>query len=409
MAIIYLNNDQIKGFDKYKYSSLDTSPLATYVLHPVWNALVKLFPMWLAPNLMTFIGFLFFVCQFLLVAYYDWDFCGSNRTKVEYPTIPGWVWFVAGICQLAGHSLDGLDGKQARRTGSSTPLGELFDHGSDSILCGLMPIAALSVYGKGWEDYGGSSWIFFVAQWHITGAFFLSHWEKYLTGVFYLPWSSDSSQLCTAIVYLLTGIFGYEVWKVTLPLGIQFNYLFLAICFEEITFFGFAFIVMLAGVFFLSLPLTLYNIYRSYRDGTGKNRCFSEAMWPLVPMIILFLASLFWGIYSPTNILEYHTRIFLLTFSAVFSNITVRLIISQMSDTLASTNNSLLMLYGVAAFAVCVLGLAEYEVRILHGLFVVIELLHFHYLVSVVNQLCDHFNVYAFSITSRPRQKNNDN
>jgi phosphatidylglycerophosphate synthase len=30
-------------------------------------------------------------------------------------------------------NLDALDGKQARRTGNSTPLGELFDHGCDAI------------------------------------------------------------------------------------------------------------------------------------------------------------------------------------------------------------------------------------------------------------------------------------
>jgi ethanolaminephosphotransferase len=30
--------------------------------------------------------------------------------------------------------LDGIDGKQARRTGSSNPLGELFDHGFDALL-----------------------------------------------------------------------------------------------------------------------------------------------------------------------------------------------------------------------------------------------------------------------------------
>lgn len=33
-------------------------------------------------------------------------------------------------------SLDAIDGKQARRTNSSTPLGELFDHGCDSVSTG---------------------------------------------------------------------------------------------------------------------------------------------------------------------------------------------------------------------------------------------------------------------------------
>ena len=33
-------------------------------------------------------------------------------------------------------SLDAIDGKQARRTNSSSPLGELFDHGCDSVSAG---------------------------------------------------------------------------------------------------------------------------------------------------------------------------------------------------------------------------------------------------------------------------------
>ena len=40
---------------------------------------------------------------------------------------PRWVYFVWAICLFAYQSLDAIDGKQARRTGSSSPLGELFD------------------------------------------------------------------------------------------------------------------------------------------------------------------------------------------------------------------------------------------------------------------------------------------
>ena len=35
-------------------------------------------------------------------------------------------------------SLDAIDGKQARRTGTSSPLGELFDHGCDSLSTGSL-------------------------------------------------------------------------------------------------------------------------------------------------------------------------------------------------------------------------------------------------------------------------------
>lgn len=40
-------------------------------------------------------------------------------------------------------TLDSIDGKQARRTNSSSPLGELFDHGCDAVSAGT---PTLSIY-----------------------------------------------------------------------------------------------------------------------------------------------------------------------------------------------------------------------------------------------------------------------
>ena len=33
----YLGPDILRGFDSYKYSSKDTSPLSNHVMHPFWN------------------------------------------------------------------------------------------------------------------------------------------------------------------------------------------------------------------------------------------------------------------------------------------------------------------------------------------------------------------------------------
>ena len=46
---------------------------------------------------------------------------------------PSWVYFLSGLAVLLYLHLDCLDGKQARRTKSSSPLGQLFDHGADSV------------------------------------------------------------------------------------------------------------------------------------------------------------------------------------------------------------------------------------------------------------------------------------
>jgi phosphatidylglycerophosphate synthase len=53
-------------------------------------------------------------------------------------------------------TFDAVDGKQARRTNSSSPLGELFDHGCDALACAVRLFTNFSplhvpIYGKSCE------------------------------------------------------------------------------------------------------------------------------------------------------------------------------------------------------------------------------------------------------------------
>lgn len=45
---------------------------------------------------------------------------------------PPWVYLNCGISMFIYQTLDAIDGKQARRTGLSSPLGQLFDHGKNT-------------------------------------------------------------------------------------------------------------------------------------------------------------------------------------------------------------------------------------------------------------------------------------
>ena len=42
------------------------------------------------------------------------------------------------VCIWMYTALDAIDGKQARRTGTSSPLGELFDHGTVKNSCQIL-------------------------------------------------------------------------------------------------------------------------------------------------------------------------------------------------------------------------------------------------------------------------------
>jgi len=60
--------------------------------------------------------------------------------------------------------LDCLDGKQARRTGTSSPLGQLFDHGCDALSVNLLlsMVGCSMGVGCGWAhalgNLGVSAW-----------------------------------------------------------------------------------------------------------------------------------------------------------------------------------------------------------------------------------------------------------
>lgn len=70
--------------------------------------------------------------------------------SLSLPQAPLWA-YVACACGLFIYqSLDAIDGKQARRTNSSSPLGELFDHGCDSLSTGSVG-SFVSVSNYKWQ------------------------------------------------------------------------------------------------------------------------------------------------------------------------------------------------------------------------------------------------------------------
>lgn len=144
-----------------KYTVLDN------LLNPLWAGLTELLPMWLAPNAVTLLGAMHCGLSYITTWYYSPNF--------DTP-LPDWVVFLSGYCTIAYYTFDCMDGKQARRTGASSPLGQLFDHGFDCI-CNLAHISTQA----GYLLLGGSGW-FFAFQGSLFYAFFMAQWEEYYTG-----------------------------------------------------------------------------------------------------------------------------------------------------------------------------------------------------------------------------------
>lgn len=64
-------------------------------------------PTWIAPNVLTFSGFLFTVVNFVMFAYFDPNFHASSIDvdKQLYPPIPRWVFLLAAINLFLAHTL----------------------------------------------------------------------------------------------------------------------------------------------------------------------------------------------------------------------------------------------------------------------------------------------------------------
>ena len=90
----YLSAEALDGFKHYKYNCKDTNPLSIYVLHPFWNKVVLLCPRWIAPNLLTLVGFMCCVGSYALPAAYDPSYAAS--TLGPEGRIPGWAWVLSG-------------------------------------------------------------------------------------------------------------------------------------------------------------------------------------------------------------------------------------------------------------------------------------------------------------------------
>lgn len=91
---------------------------------------------------------------------------------------PRWTYLTCAVGFFIYQSLDAIDGKQARRTGSNSPLGELFDHGCDAL--STFFVAITGVCALGLQDHPHLLLGFMLLVLELA---FFYHWQTYVCGV----------------------------------------------------------------------------------------------------------------------------------------------------------------------------------------------------------------------------------
>uniref|UniRef100_A0AC34GHS4 Uncharacterized protein n=1 Tax=Panagrolaimus sp. ES5 TaxID=591445 RepID=A0AC34GHS4_9BILA len=192
---------------------------------------------------------------------------------------PSWAYFLAALGLFLYQTLDAIDGKQARRTNSASPLGELFDHGCDSISQVFVTLNICYAMQLGQIRYG----VLIINVISII-LFYAAQWSTYCTGQLrFSKFDVTEAQMTVIGVLFFTGIFGPGIFAIHL-FGLSFKYL------------------VVGGCFILSVFQLLGYVKVIFCEGCGKNGSTvadTSVLSPLFPL--LAVVAPFCMIYSKSS------------------------------------------------------------------------------------------------------------
>ncbi|XP_020817845.1 cholinephosphotransferase 1 isoform X2 [Drosophila serrata] len=298
-----LSAQQLRKLSEHKYSCFSAS-LLDPLLQPWWNWLVAQTPLWLAPNLITIVGLILNVVTTLILICY-------SPNGVEPP--PRWTCFLCALGLFIYQSLDSIDGKQARRTNTSSPLGELFDHGCDSISTVFVALSACVSCQLGHYP----NWLFFQCFCAIA-LFYCAHWQTYVSGTMrFGRIDVTEAQFSIIAIHLVSAVLGPEIWLTKIGIGgIELWY-------------GPAMTTIVCGL--LSLTY-VFSVIKA--GGVGKNGSTvagTSVLSPSIPLTLVVLPALMIAQKSPQNIFTEHASVYILAFGMVAAKVTNKLVIAHMT------------------------------------------------------------------------------
>ncbi|XP_077266593.1 choline/ethanolaminephosphotransferase 1 bbc isoform X5 [Temnothorax americanus] len=364
-----LSPGQLKRLSEHRYSCTSSS-LLDGLLQPWWDWLVSKVPLWLAPNLITVVGLIINIVTTLILIYYSPD------ARAEPPR---WACFLCALGLFIYQSLDAIDGKQARRTGTSTPLGELFDHGCDSISTVFVALSACIAVQLGFYPM----WMFFQCFCAMT-LFYCAHWQTYVSGSLrFGKVDVTEAQFTIIAIHLISAIFGPQIWMMELPYtGTEVK------------------VFPLWAAVGVAILLAQSSISVILAGGVGKNGSTvagTSVLSPIIPFSFVVVPAFIIYRKSAEHVYENHPALYILAFGMVAAKVTNRLVVAHMTkNEMQYLDSSLIgpaMLFLNQYFNFFI---KEYYVLWLCFIWVAVDL--FRYNSQVCLEICDHMKIKLFRI-----------
>lgn len=385
----YIGSHGVAALKRYKYSGVDHSYVAKYVLQPFWSQFVNFFPLWVPPNMITLTGFLFLVTSAVLGYLYSPHLDSAP---------PRWVNFMHGLLLFLYQTFDAVDGKQARRTNSSSPLGELFDHGCDALACAFeaMAFGSTAMCGR------SSFWFWLISAVPFYGA----TWEHFFTNTLILPVVNGPTEglMLIYVCHFFTAVVGAEWWAQNF--GKSIPLLSWVPIVNEITTHQAVLYLMIA---FAVIPTISFNVYNVYKVVQVRKGSMFLALAMLYPFVVLLGGILVWDYLSPNDLMGNYPHLVILGTGLSFGFHVGRMILAHLCDEPKGLKTSMCMslLYLPLGIANALTARLNDGVPLIDEFWVLLGYcsytvaLYLQFAISVIHEITTALGIYCFRITRK--------
>ncbi|XP_051122394.1 choline/ethanolaminephosphotransferase 1-like isoform X1 [Andrographis paniculata] len=339
--------------------------------------------------MITLTGSMFLVTSALLGWIYS--------PKLDSPP-PRWVHFAHGLLLFLYQTFDAVDGKQARRTNSSSPLGELFDHGCDALGCAFEALAFGST-----AMCGGSTFWFWVIS---AVPFYCATWEHYFTNTLILPAINGPTEglMLIYMIHFFTAVVGAGWWAQ--PFGKSIPFFSWIPFINEFPMYKAALLLM---IIFAVIPTISFNVYNVHKVVEARKGSMLLALAMLFPFAVLLGGVLVWNYLSPSDLMGNYPHLIILSIGLAFGFLVGRMVLAHLCDEPKGlkTNMCMSLLYLPLAIANALSATLNDgvplidEFWVLLGFFAYTVLLYLHFATSVIHEITTALGIYCFRITRK--------
>lgn len=309
-------------------------------------------------------------------------------------------------------TFDNVDGKQARRTGTSSGLGELFDHGIDSLNCTLASLLETAAMGLGTSKSG-----VFTALCPCVAMFF-STWETYHTHTLYLGYINGPTEgiLLACTFMIISGYYGPSIWTEPLVklmgdrIYILRNFGMTDDVLADLSFRDLWVVFLVSSLLLAHIPFCILNVVKARR---ARGQPVAPVFLEWTPMAVYTLSIGGW-LYSPYSTIraENHLVLFCIIMSFVFGRMTTKMILAHL--TRQPFPYWTVMLWPLVGGAVLGnlprFGLppvsAETEHMYLLGYLVFAAVAYFRWAYLVTTSICNFLGINCLTIPYEKRKEN---